>query len=145
MKLILVTISLLATSLLFWYCKSPKHTLDALPEQQLRWGSGGGFTGKETSFTMLENGQIFQFVGVSGEKTEIKATKAKTAKGLFGAVISLELDKIDFDKPGNMYYFIETKGKETAHKITWGDDNTPVDQKVKDFYKVLQQLTKVTE
>jgi hypothetical protein len=140
MKLILITISLLASSLLFWYCKPTKHTLDSLPDHQLRWGAGGGFTGKETSFTMLENGQIFKFVGVSGEKMELKAIKSKTSKALFDAVTSLELEKVELDKPGNMYYFLEMKEKDTTHKITWGDDKNAVDQKVKDFYKVLQQM-----
>jgi hypothetical protein len=141
MKLILLSIALLASSMLFWFCKSTKHTLDNLPEQQLRWGSGGGFTGKETSFSLLENGQIFKFVGVSGEKMELKAIKAKTAKAMFDAVTSLELNNIELNDPGNMYYFVEMKSKESTHKITWGDDKNAADQKVKDFYRVLQQLT----
>jgi hypothetical protein len=40
-----------------------------------------------------------------------------------------------------MYYFVEMKSKESTHKITWGDDKNAADQKVKDFYRVLQQLT----
>ena len=142
MKHILLFLLLAAVAGLFAFCKSnkPKHSADMLPPKQLRWGSGGGFTGKETVNTLLENGQIFQFSSMTNQITELGGTKAKTAKGHFAKATTSGLDLLNFNNPGNMYYFIETKDGEATNRVTWGDEKTPLMQEVKDFYTALQQL-----
>ena len=146
MKFILIITGLLSIALLAINCKSnkPKYTTETLPEKQIRWGSGGGFTGKVTTFTLLENGQLFEHSSLTQTTAELPATKAKTAKGMFSAATNLDLANIKIDSPGNMYYFVETKDGEATNRIVWGDDKMPVEQKVKDFYTVLQQLVTKT-
>jgi hypothetical protein len=126
MKITLIIITLLSIALLLAFCKSnqAKYNATTLPTAQVRWGSGGGITGKETAKTT----------------TELPMTKAKTAHALFETAKNLGLADIAFDQPGNMYYFLEIKDGETAKRITWGDNANPVEQKVKDFYTVLNQL-----
>ncbi len=124
----------------FTACKSTKYTAAKLPAKQLRWGSGGGFTGKETSYALLENGQIFRFRTLDNSTAEEAATKAKTAAGLFSTAETIGLADVALDKPGNMYYFLELRREGTdAHRVTWGDASPP-NQEVQDFYRVLQQL-----
>ena len=38
-------------------CKHTHYNASNLPEKQLYWGSGGGFVGKESYFTLLEIGR----------------------------------------------------------------------------------------
>ena len=82
MKIVLIVITLVAVAALFIFCKHQQtFTADNLPTLQLRWGTGGGIVGKETTLTLLENGQIFK-QGFKGEATEVGKIKAKVAKSL---------------------------------------------------------------
>ena len=140
MRILLVFSLLLAAAAQFLACKSAQHTADKLPAEQIRWGSGGGFTGKETSFALLENGQIFQFKTLDGSTTELAGTKAKAARNLFSKAKALALRDVKHDHPGNMYYFLELRDAAAGtHRITWGNE-MPVEPKAKDFYMMLQQL-----
>ncbi len=142
MKTILISVAVLATAVLFWFCKQqPKYTPDAFPEKQLRWGSGGGFVGKETKFTLLENGQVFKDEP-SRKTVELQHIKAKKAKSLFKMAEDLGLLKLDFQHPGNIYDFIESQEGETIKRITWGDAKFPIDPKIKELSTELKALAK---
>ena len=141
MKILLISIALLATATLFWFCKQPKYTTENFPDKQLRWGSGGGFTGKENSFTLLENGQIFK-AGAENKMTELEKTKAGKAKKLFELAKTLDLTKLDFQHPSNIYSFMEYQEGDMVKRVSWGDPKFPVDDRIKDLFAQLNALVK---
>lgn len=142
MKLIIISLTLIASALLFIFCKhQPKFTRDNLPAKQLRWGSGGGFAGKETTHILLENGQIFQ-QEMNGPATETGSAKPKTAATLFKTVESLALQKLEFNHPGNIYSFLELQQGDSVAKVVWGDQNFTVNDQVKALYDQLNALLK---
>ena len=142
MKLILMALSLAATAMLFFCCKhQPKFTADTLPTKQLRWGTGGGFAGLENTRVLLENGQIFANK-LSGPLAEAKKTKAKTATTLFKTVQALDLAKLEFSHPGNLYSFLEIQEGDAIQRITWGDPNFPVNPAVQAAFDQLNGLVK---
>jgi len=141
MKTIIILLTLLATAFLFFACKHPKYAPGNFPDRQLRWGSGGGFAGKETMYTLLDNGQIF-VREKGGQLTEIAKTKGKKAKALYEMIETLGLQNLDFKHPGNTYDFIEVLSGDSVHRISWGEKDKPVDPKVKDFFGQLQELVK---
>lgn len=143
MKLLLPTLAFAAVALLFWQCRPTKFTFDKLPETQIRWGHSGGFTGKATTFVLLENGQIFKNTSLDGNTSELPSAKSKVARGLFSTAENLELKKIQFDHPGNMTHFLEIWDKTGKTRIVWGSNDHQPEQKVLDFYTVLQQLIEV--
>jgi hypothetical protein len=128
--------------MLFTACKVTKHTPDKLPIRQLVFGDGGGFVGIETSFTLLENGQLFKQVGVEGAMEELKPIKPKAAKALFDKVNGLQLFKLDIDKPGNMYYFLRQVTDHLDSRVTWGAGDYLPPQGLVSTYKELKALTK---
>ena len=141
MKVLLAAGFLVAIALILFSCKTKKEATDPSKAPSITWGSGGGFTGKEVSFALTENGQIFKHEGLNaGQSLEMKAVKAKVAKAMFSSAKELNLSEIALNKPGNMYYFIEFPGAEKPIRITWGDGETEVPQKLKDFHRVLNQL-----
>ena len=142
MKFVLISLTLVAVASLFWFCKhQPKFTADNLPPQQLRWGKGGGFVGKETSYTLLQNGQLFASE-MAGPLNALKQGKAKAAAGLFKAATKLELAKKEFNYPGNTYSFIEIKDGDAIQRITWGDPTYTVDAGVQALFERLNGLIK---
>ncbi len=139
MKFILLSLTILATTILGIACKHPKYAADKLPEKQIRWGDGGGFVGKEKSHVLLENGQIFN-IDIMGKISEAPKTKGKTAKALFKKMESLNLAKMEFNHPGNIYSFLEFKDGDMVSRVVWGDKAYSVGKPVEDLFSNLNGL-----
>ncbi len=121
----------------------PKHyTPGEFPGEQLRFGSGGGFTGAVTEYILLENGQLFRMDSRRKDTTEIAKLTKKEAKHLLEEAEELHLEKTTIEEPGNIYYFIGMKKKEEMHKVTWGKPDYTIDAKIEAFYKKLIETTK---
>jgi hypothetical protein len=123
-------------------CKhQPKFTADTLPAQQMRWGSGGGFAGKENVYTLLQNGQIFQR-DAQGNLVERKKTKAKKAAAIYKTARELKLADLDFNYPGNVYSFLEWQDGDAIRRIVWGDPKIPANRDVKAVFDQMNALLK---
>ncbi len=108
-------------SLLFMSnCKVIRYSAEKLPVKQIVFGDGGGFIGVETSYILLENGQIFKKTGVGGLLQELSPIKQKQSKTLFEKLATVQLYKLDINKPGNLYYFLQETNNETDSRATWG-------------------------
>jgi len=128
--------------LMFFSCKAQQYTLDSLPEKQLIFGSGGGITGEVNTYIMLENGQVFYSNSLVDEHKELKSITKKEALGAFEKTSALQLSEIDFNHPGNMYYFIEEVNGEEKNRVTWGSTSHEVDEKCEALYKELRMTIK---
>lgn len=125
---------------IFTQCKVVKYTPDKLPTRQIIFGEGGGFTGIETAYTLLENGQIFKQVGVESTYKELRSIKPKTAKSIFEKVHSLQLYKMDIERPGNLYYFLQEVNEAIDSRVVWGSGNYVPPPSVIAVYKELHEV-----
>ncbi len=121
-------------------CKVVKYTPEKFPGNQIRWGSGGGFAGIETTYVLLPNGQLFKRAGVGASYIELKPLKKKEARDYFEKVASLQLFKQDIDKPGNMYYFLREITEATDSQATWGAGDYIPPKGLVTLYKALNAL-----
>lgn len=123
-------------------CKSQQYTLDDLPERQLVFGKGGGITGAIDTYILLENGQLFHSNSITEENSELEGIRKKEAQECYTKMQSLELSKMDFNHPGNMYYFLEQVDSTGTSKIIWGSNDHQVPGACEDFYAELQNFIK---
>ncbi len=137
-----ITTVLLMAVLLLPACKVVKYTPEKWPDRRLLWGQGGGFTGVETTYTLLPNGQIFVKKGVEAGWQELKSVKKKTAAKYFETAASLQLYKLDIDKPGNMYYFVHEITPATDSKCIWGAGDYLPPEGLVALYRELTELVK---
>ena len=122
-------------------CTPTRYTPLDFPDAQIRFGSGGGFTGVITEYVLLENGQLFKKVSTSDDYEVLPKLKKNRTKQIFNNYHFLNLQTIEFNQPGNLYHFIQFKNKNEEHRITWGDNHMP-DQNVKLFNTTLQAIIK---
>lgn len=122
-------------------CKSQQFSLDNLPDKQLVFGKGGGITGAVDTYVLLENGQLFYTNTITKKSEELeKVGKAKT-KEFFDQLETLKLGSMDFNHPGNIYYFIEDAGEDGNKKVVWGSNDYEVDPLCKTLYtNLVEQL-----
>ena len=123
----------------FFGCKTYKA--DNLPSKQLIFGSGGGISGGVKEYIILENGQIFTRNSLSNEISELPKVKKKTAKALYQEY-EANLQSVECDDPGNLYYFLTMKDDTTkTHKMIWsGNGDAPA--LAKSFYIKCTELVK---
>jgi hypothetical protein len=140
MKTFLLSSLLCGLVLVLWQCKRNTYSSTNFPADRLAFGSGGGFAGTFTTYNLLPNGQLFRTDGIAGDTVPVAAAKRHTTKKLFTRFEELKLADLDFDFPGNRYFFISRFTAEGSHKITWGDPEQPVPEAVQNLYHELKAL-----
>jgi hypothetical protein len=125
----------------FSFCKT------TIPEDykksKIHFGSGGGFTGAVTEYCLLENGQLFEKKGMPADSSafiELPKIARSKVKSLFKELSTLNFPDLDYNKPGNMSYFLKTVVDGKAHRITWTQEEVPLDVAQREFYKNLMGL-----
>lgn len=136
MKSMLLFSSIIVLSL--FGCKSQQYTFDELPEKQLVFGSGGGMTGAVDTYVLLENGQFFHTNSLTKEVKELESISKKEARKCFVKLEELSLSKMDFDHPGNRYYFLEEVKNDSIHKVVWGSNGNEISEDCLSFYNELK-------
>ncbi|MFK7969014.1 MAG: hypothetical protein AB8F95_01545 [Bacteroidia bacterium] len=128
---------------LVFACKSTKNIDPSTFEgRQMRFGSGGGYTGAVTQWALLDNGRLW---GVSGEPTAalqaVGKISKKTMKALFAAADSLDWDGAP-NEPGNMYRFLELHSPEGVTKMVWDTSQKERFATLDAFYDRLKPIMK---
>jgi hypothetical protein len=121
-------------------CKTAPYSSDNLPEnlpeKQLYFGSGGGFTGMITEYLLMDNGQLFKRPSEDIFE-EMKKVKKKTAEALYLQYKEAGFDDLIFNQPGNIYYFIRMVDGENENYFSWSDQRPLPEVEMMDFYKEL--------
>lgn len=105
--------------------------------EEISFGSGGGFTGEVKTYKLSSNGKLFE------KGVEIKKIESKSTLKFFNQ--AKQLKDIDYNKPGNMYSFLEIKTKNKTNRIVWSDGSTDVDKRITELYAELITNTKQTQ
>jgi hypothetical protein len=119
-------------------CQKKTVPMDKMPESQIIFGFGGGFTGEIKEYHLLNDGRIVN-KGLNDTIYNVLSRIGKSkATACFDDCQKMKLNTMKFNEPGNRYYFIAVKevGK-PENRIVWGDTEQPVLESVKTFYKTL--------
>ena len=129
----------LLTLLIFFAACSKKYTAETLPSQRLQFGTGGGFTGQQNAYLLLDNGQIFKQKDLDGKKFE---ALGKIPKNVASALYKQckTYDKLKVNRPADLYNFITLKNDSTNLKWQWGNGTTVKDSTVNALFKLHKTL-----
>lgn len=108
-------------------------------KQSILFGRGGGFTGIETTYKLLDNGQLFELKAMRSEAVKIKNISKQQTKQIFNNISMLGLDTKVLNEPDNMYHFIEVSHGDQTNRIVWG---RAAEDNIKVFYQILMHLLK---
>ncbi|MGK0365340.1 MAG: hypothetical protein ACI85O_002406 [Saprospiraceae bacterium] len=123
--------------LFFWSCKPKDYMIDNLPNRQITFGEGGGFTGKYTTWMLLDSGQIFQKSGIGAEFSEIGKLKYSQAKKFYKRADAIAVDKMKENRAGNYNYELILQRDSVDYKAGWANE-ADVDSSILNLYKVLR-------
>ena len=114
--------------------KSSKSTKSEVPANFIKIGNGGGIVGKETVYTLYDNGQI----ELSG-KTLARLKKTDVQQMIKNLTV-LGLDQIEMNNPGNVYRLIEFQVDGKTNKLVWGDYNGTETRALNLYYNNLDHI-----
>ena len=98
-------------------------------------GSGGGFSGAVTAYKITSKGEVLKGSGVVEIKyTECAKIKKSTAKKIIDNTSREALLVKEFNHPGNMYSFLSIENGKEQTRLTWGDNNTPAPEKIRQLH-----------
>lgn len=115
-------------------CKSSKSST-VPPKEFLRFGSGGGFAGKETIQSLFEDGSWSSSAG-----GKFQPLKKNQLRQLETNIQILGLENMDYNSPGNLYEFIEIKSGSDFRRMAWDPMSESVPSALKLFYNNLSNL-----
>ena len=124
-----------------------RYTLEELPEEQLVFSFGGGFSGQYQEYMLLPNGQVFHRRKVINELPFRPYTDvdSKEARDLFATYRKLDFAALNYDEPGDMTYtIIHTRGDQSS-TLTWGGPNTNPTEELRSYWRRAMQLLGDTE
>ncbi len=132
----------IASILMLLSCKSSKLGPVEYEKQQIRFGSGGGFTGAVNTFALLASGKLYQHNSMGADTFAFMLEVPKSqVKELFSRVEKSGLDTTEYDTYGNFYHFLEWKTESDSNRISWSSDDVKIDSTWKALYKELKQLS----
>ncbi|MEM9936394.1 MAG: hypothetical protein AAF824_22400 [Bacteroidota bacterium] len=127
-------------SLMGTTCQKAPYDPKDYKKPAIHFGSGGGFSGIETTFVLVKQGYLFKKVGNDSTYQLIRKVPAKTCREAFKQMKNLPPSLLKTQQPGNLYQFIEVKVEGETHRMIWGDEEKPVDSELKTLYKELMSL-----
>jgi hypothetical protein len=111
----------------------------------LRFGSGGGFAGTSTTYSLSPTGQFERRSGRAADTAQPVTPLASPSAGqvarCFQLLDSLPPDSLSLKQPGNIYYFVEgqTAGGQPV-SITWGAPGVQAPHAARVLYQELMAL-----
>lgn len=123
-------------------CASAKtYTADALPDEQLHFRWGGGFTGEYQAYMLLPNGQLFHKREVISELPyrEVEDVDAKAAKEFFETYDKQGFAALDYDDPGNVTYAVRRVSGGDTTRLLWGGSTVKPKQEVQSYWRRAMQ------
>lgn len=127
---------LFALSIVFLGCSS-QEKLAKYNDVDISFGNGGGYTGQEITYSLTSDGVLKMTDKLKNETVDITTLKANKTLKLFDQLNQLNIAGLDFNQPGNMYYFIKETNKSGTQKVVWGDGENKPPQAVIDYYQLL--------
>ncbi len=124
----------------FWFGCSTQFQPDDTSHEFIAFGTGGGFTGIETTHYLLTSGQLFKQVGVNGDLEKLSKIKSSTATQIFHSIRSFGLVSYQFEHPGNAYRFLDIHLGNQRNRIVWAEGDQTVLKECKDIDALLNQL-----
>jgi hypothetical protein len=139
---------LLLAGYLMVACRSGKKDTPAnggtTPQPVLTFGSGGGFTGAVTTYTLHGDGQLHRAKTFADQPELIAKLDRKLTAGFFKKAEDLLSRTGTFIHPGNQYFFVKLGAGDAQKAATWGAADYPAPAGLEAFYQELMQHTEVT-
>ncbi|HMQ08279.1 MAG TPA: hypothetical protein PKC30_13340 [Saprospiraceae bacterium] len=132
---------LLLLLILLSSCKTnPPYTPGSNHHKAIVIGTGGGITGRETSWHFVDNGSVFRFNELHSEFTYLGKWDQRISDQFFSMIEEGSLDSFSINDPGNIYSFLRFYSPGKNMFFTWGGENEKAPELLLSMYTNLRAI-----
>lgn len=133
------TLMIIIFSMITISCATQKQQTKNTPDfDQIKFGSGGGFTGAERQYLLENNGNVYK---VTRDSTfQINQIAMPEIDSISNLLDKISFKSIEFNETGNFTYHIEVITSDYKKKVTWTDQSQAVE--LKNIYNKLVKTLK---
>ncbi|MCC3159036.1 hypothetical protein LJ737_17465 [Hymenobacter sp. 15J16-1T3B] len=123
-------------------CQRPPTASSA---RSLRFGSGGGFAGLQTTYELYPDGRLTRRTSTpaaaDAPATPLPPPPAAQVRACFRQLDALPTDSLQLDQPGNLTYFLDGQTRRGCPvHLAWGAPGAPAPHAARALYRNLQAL-----
>ena len=124
-------------------CSPAKEFPANYKKDQIHFGQGGGFSGILTYYALLEDGRLFQRSLRDSSFALVTTWDKNFVSQMFSNYKRLSLDQLNFNEPGDLYYFLQYHAPNKAsHNLTRGRPGFKPTENLVTYYNLLYKSTK---
>ncbi len=122
------------------YCQRSSFQPEAIQQDYLTFGKGGGMTNQVDTYYVLADGHVYRHNSISKEYQPVGRLKRSARSACFDKARALPASTFGCDEPGNMYYFLIIHTQDIVKSCTWGNTGFTPPEAITSFYEYTQQL-----
>lgn len=136
-------ICLLSCICLLFSCKAKHESIYDYTGDKLVFGTGGGFSGKVTEYTLLSNGEFYSGTSNEGNVYQLDHNMKDRVNQIFKNYESLGFSDLDINETGNITkYIIKHSKNQNPHRIQWADFVIEVPDELNIYHRNLLAFAK---
>ncbi len=140
MKNLYVGIAWAMLSFMCCCCQRDSFQAEAISQDYITFGKGGGMTNLVETFYILANGRVYKHNSLEKKYQPLGRLKRSARKACFARADELSPALFQEDQPGNIYYFVNIHTQDTVKSTTWGSQAYSTPEAITSFYQYTQQL-----
>ncbi len=122
------------------YCQQASFQPEAIQQDYLMFGKGGGMTNQVDTYYILADGHVYRHNSLSKEYQRLGRLKRSARSACFDRAQVLPASSFGCNDPGNIYYFLTIHTQDTVKSCTWGSTDFTPPEAITSFYEYTQQL-----
>ena len=120
-------------------CQREAFRPEAIDQDYLTLGKGGGMTNQVDTYYVLADGHVYRHDNFTKAYQPLGRLDRTTRIGFFEEALAIDTTFFGCQEPGNLYYFLTLHTQDTVRSCTWGKSGFDPPEAITAFYQATQQ------
>ncbi len=128
-----------ALILIFGACQREAFRPEAIDQDYLTLGKGGGMTNQVDTYYVLADGHVYQHDNFTKAYQPLGRLDRATRARFLEEALAIDTTLFGCQEPGNLYYFLTLHTQDTVRSCIWGKSGFAPPQAITALYERTQQ------
>ncbi len=120
-------------------CQREAFRPEAIDQDYLTLGKGGGMTNQVDTYYVLADGHVYRHDNLTKAYQPLGRLDRSTRTHSFKEAQALASTSFGCQEPGNLYYFLTIHTQDTVRSCTWGSSGFTPPEAITAFYQITQR------
>lgn len=120
-------------------CQREAFRPEAIDQDYLTLGKGGGMTNQVDTYYVLADGHVYQHDTFTKAYQPLGRLSRADRSRFFEEALAIDTTSFGCQEPGNLYYFLTLHTQDTVRSCTWGRSGFTPPKAITTLYERTQQ------